>query len=185
MTAGAMRSRIPHADLWALGILFFTSRAPWILDQIYHSDPRAAAFLFVTSLVSLLLIAAGYAFARFIDPRTLAVLMRDAVLAMFLFNVAIQLRQVLPEDAGLKMSWKLEVLSRGWYWRASVAGDSFPSGRGCARRCLRPRSSSSARPSCSPQRLLRPSGCSEILVRSTGRSSCFFSTNSVPDRRRI
>ena len=107
MTAGAMRSRIPHADLWALGILFFTSRVPWILEQFYYSDSRAAAFLLVTTLVSLLLIAAGYAFARFPDARTLAVLMRSAVLAMFLFNVAIQLRQLLPEDAGLKMSWKV------------------------------------------------------------------------------
>ena len=101
--------RLPHADLWAVGIIFFLSRVQWIVELHYHSDQRAPASLFVVICASSFLIIAGHVLSRFLRDRFFAILARAMVLATFLYFVATLLRPLFVSGDGIASSWKLVI----------------------------------------------------------------------------
>ena len=100
---------LPHADVWAVGIIFFLSRVQWIVELRYHSDQRAPASLFVVLCATLFLIIAGHVLARFLSDRTFAILARAMVLATFLYFVATLLRPLFDTEDGIASTWKVVI----------------------------------------------------------------------------
>lgn len=119
--AGAPSGRFPHGDLWVFGIVFFLSRVPWIVGFYYHADPRATASIFISLVMSLLLVLAGYASACVIRPRTFAFLSRTALLAIFLFLLWVQFRHFLISNVVLNAYARVLVASVGLALAALVA----------------------------------------------------------------
>ena len=90
-------------------MIFFLSRMHWIIALYYYSDQRASALMMVSIVFSLLAVAMGYGITSCTEPRTAAFIGRLAVLAAFLYFVAIQIRQVLIPGVELAAGWQAAI----------------------------------------------------------------------------
>jgi hypothetical protein len=106
-------SRVPIADVWAIGILFLLSRLAWVISYFYYSDERATAFAALTCLAALLVGLAGYAFLRLVSPSMVGLLARALVLAIFLYVVALQLRPIVARGVVLSMYSQFAIAAAG------------------------------------------------------------------------
>ena len=98
---GAGRSDLPLADLLAIALLFVFARVRWLVASFSYSDERAPAFVAITLLIAAAIVLSGYAFFRIVRFSGAHWVARAAVLAMFLFLLAGQLRQTFAPRANL------------------------------------------------------------------------------------